>query len=76
MVRPVLPVPGAHSRYARFVEDGDAEAGRDQIGHLRQDRERTLIRQLFCTAQIFLKNSSDISSNVRRPQVCATMIAS
>lgn len=35
-IKHALPVPGAHDRYGRFVEYGDAKAYRDQIDHLRK----------------------------------------
>lgn len=35
-IKHALPVPGAHSRYSRFVDYGDAKAYRAQIDHLRK----------------------------------------
>jgi len=35
-IKHALPVPGAHSRYARFVDYGDAKAYRDKIAELRR----------------------------------------
>jgi hypothetical protein len=35
-IRHAIPVPGVHSRYARFVAYGDAKAYRDQVERLRR----------------------------------------